>query len=302
MRYNLTLADLEAFNAVAGHLSFNKAAAALTISPSALSRRINKLEEILGVQLIERTTRVVRLTALGADFHRRTRDMLDNIDHSLGVLAEQTLQRSTVIAVACVPSVIPLILTPVLERLKAALPSVKVRIMDMSAHDTIAAVKASDVELGIGPLAASDVTVSFTPILADPFVLGCHKDHPFFNRKKIEWMELEGSQVIAVTKGTGNRLVLDAQLAEWGAHLPWTYEIRHLATAIAMVERALGVAVVPKSSLAFQSNAFIRGIPLVAPKLTRTIGIIQKADVPAGSTARAMIDFLKAGYSSRVST
>ena len=61
MRINYDILDLQAFVAVAERASFRQAAADLFLSQSALSRRIDKLEESLGVRLFERTTRRVQL-------------------------------------------------------------------------------------------------------------------------------------------------------------------------------------------------------------------------------------------------
>ena len=69
MQFDLN--DLQAFRAVAELGSFRKAAEAVHISQPAFSRRIDKLEEALGVRLLERTTRRVSLTAVGRDFARK---------------------------------------------------------------------------------------------------------------------------------------------------------------------------------------------------------------------------------------
>ncbi|WP_371228053.1 LysR family transcriptional regulator [Roseovarius sp. 2305UL8-3] len=71
--------DIEAFNVVAVELSFRRAAERLAIDQSALSRRIRQLEDLLGYQLIRRTTREVSLTAAGEIFHERTRLMSNEI-------------------------------------------------------------------------------------------------------------------------------------------------------------------------------------------------------------------------------
>lgn len=67
--------DIEAFNVVAVELSFRRAAERLAIDQSALSRRIRQLEDLLGYQLVRRTTREVSLTAAGEVFHECTRLM-----------------------------------------------------------------------------------------------------------------------------------------------------------------------------------------------------------------------------------
>ena len=83
MAINFNLNDLQAFRAVAELSSFRKAAEALHVSQPAFSRRIEKLEEALGVRLLDRTTRRVSLTSVGRDFDRKVQQLLDDLDHTL---------------------------------------------------------------------------------------------------------------------------------------------------------------------------------------------------------------------------
>ncbi|WP_324752315.1 LysR substrate-binding domain-containing protein [Roseovarius sp. Pro17] len=72
--------DIDAFKMVAVELSFRRAAARLAIDQSALSRRIRQLEDLLGYQLVRRTTREVSLTAAGEVFYERTRLISSQIE------------------------------------------------------------------------------------------------------------------------------------------------------------------------------------------------------------------------------
>ena len=83
MAIHFDLNDLYAFRAVAAMANFRRAAESVHLSQPAFSRRIDKLEQSLGVQLLERTTRRVTLTAVGRDFERRVRDLLDDLDATL---------------------------------------------------------------------------------------------------------------------------------------------------------------------------------------------------------------------------
>ena len=83
MAINFDLNDLLAFRAVAELSNFRKAAESVHLSQPAFSRRIDKLEQALGVRLLERTTRRVTLTAVGRDFERKVRELLDELDATL---------------------------------------------------------------------------------------------------------------------------------------------------------------------------------------------------------------------------
>ena len=97
MALNFDLNDLLAFRAVAELSNFRKAAESVHLSQPAFSRRIDKLEQALGVRLLERTTRRVSLTAVGRDFARKVASLLDDLDGTL--LAWMRQHRAPVIAV-----------------------------------------------------------------------------------------------------------------------------------------------------------------------------------------------------------
>ena len=83
MAINFDLNDLQAFRAVAEIGNFRKAAETIHLSQPAFSRRIDKLEQALGVRLLDRTTRSVNLTAIGRDFDRKVQLLLDELDSTL---------------------------------------------------------------------------------------------------------------------------------------------------------------------------------------------------------------------------
>ena len=88
MAINFDLNDLQAFRAVVEQGSFRKAADAVRISQPALSRRIEKLEDALGVRLFERTTRKVSLTQAGRGFMPSVERLLDDLDVALLGISE----------------------------------------------------------------------------------------------------------------------------------------------------------------------------------------------------------------------
>jgi len=104
MAINFNLNDLQAFRAVAELNSFRKAAEALHVSQPAFSRRIEKLEEALGVRLLDRTTRRVSLTSVGRDFDRKVQQLLDDLDHTLLGIRGVAATRMGEVTIACVPS------------------------------------------------------------------------------------------------------------------------------------------------------------------------------------------------------
>src|SRR2546422_3085836 len=101
---NFGLSDLEALVALAELTSFRKAAESVHLSQPALSRRIAKLEGVLGVRLFDRTTRFVGPTAVGRVFAAKARGLLDELEESLLAMKDVAATRTGEVTVACVPS------------------------------------------------------------------------------------------------------------------------------------------------------------------------------------------------------
>ena len=103
-RINFDLQQLQAFVAVADRGSFRAAADSIHLSAPALSRRIDKLEKVLGARLLHRTTRAVALTPLGRVFLERARAALDDLESAILGIADIASSRAGRVTLACVPS------------------------------------------------------------------------------------------------------------------------------------------------------------------------------------------------------
>ena len=86
------------------------------ISQPAFSRRIDKLEQALGVRLLDRTTRHVSLTAVGREFARKVEQMLDDLDNTLLGIRGVAATRMGEVTIACVPSTVYYFLSQVIRR------------------------------------------------------------------------------------------------------------------------------------------------------------------------------------------
>ena len=122
MALNFDLNDLLAFRAVAELSNFRRAAESVNISQPAFSRRIEKLEEALGVRLLDRTTRRVRLTTIGRGFARKVDELLNELDATLLGIQGISATRIGEVTIACVPSTVYYYLSEVIRRYRERLP------------------------------------------------------------------------------------------------------------------------------------------------------------------------------------
>jgi DNA-binding transcriptional LysR family regulator len=292
MRINYDLHDLHAFVAVAERASFRQAAADLFLSQSALSRRIEKLEEGLGVKLFERTTRRVQLTNVGQSFLVNVRTALDGLEDAVLGVADLAAHRTGTVTLACVPSAVWHFLPEVLKQFSQRFPRIRVRVHDESAQDVLNLVLAGEADFGINFTGAEDPEIVFEPVYVERYVLAMRRDHPLARRKTLSWKDTVGERYISVAKSSGNRSVIDAALAGVEKHPLIFCEVNHVSGVLALVEAGMGVAAVPGLSVLPGRPDSIVGVPLVNPSIQRTLGLISKRNHSMAPAARTLFEML----------
>lgn len=292
MNINFELLDLRAFLAVLDLGGFHKAAAALNLSQPALSRRIQSLEAAVGAPLLERTTRHVAATAIGRSVEPLARRLIEELEESIESLTGTSRRRSAQVTLACVPTAAFYFLPRVIERFNEQYPHIRFRILDLSANEALESVARGEAEFGINLTGSSHPDLVFTPLVDDPFVLACRHDHPLSKRRRLTWKNLEGQAVIGVSRNSGNRMILDAALARVKVRLEYFYEVNHLTTSLGLVERGLGISVLPKLATPPNGHPTIVTKPIHDPEVKRTIGIIERRAARLSPFAQRFRDML----------
>jgi DNA-binding transcriptional LysR family regulator len=303
MRINFDFGDLEAFLAVAEHGSFRAAAETVAISQSALSRRIQKLEEALGATLLERTTRSVKLTLVARSFRDRAEAMLEEAQEALGAIGDDTarfaFQRNQIVNVAAVPTATRSLLPRAIQAFRDQGFDGRIRINDLSANDVLEAVASGDADFGVNFIGGQEPSLDFHVLADDPFVLAVPRGGELDADGPVEWADVDPSQFIAVWKGSGNRMLIDNALAHARENVAWAYEVRHLSTALGLVEAGLGVTAVPASAMPGPEHPLLRSRPLINPVVTRTVGAVHRAGARLSPAAEAFYQIVIADASER---
>lgn len=275
---NLQTDELRAFVATAERKSFRAAADALFISPPALSRRIERLEAALGTRLLERTTRRVALTPSGQLFLEHATAVLDSLEAAFQRVTGNAAARKGMVTVATIPSAAEQILPGALMEFATRFPDVRIRVVDEGAQEVLAQVIGGSADFGLNFIGAQEPGIEFQPLCRDGYVLVVPRDHPLARRRSVAWKELANERMIAVSRTSGNRLLIDNVMARM-KHRPTAFhEVSHVATLIRLVEAGLGIGVVPSMSLHPTARQNVVGIPLVQPAAHRTLGLISRRD------------------------
>jgi DNA-binding transcriptional LysR family regulator len=289
---NFELADLRAFVAVAELGSFHGAADVLHLSPPAVSRRVQKLEEVLGVRLFERTTRLVRLTLKGREFARRARGLLDDVEAALVGIQDARETREGTLAISCVHSAMRPFVIAMLKSFHVRWPNIRIRIEDTSAIDVLSSVIQDQAEFGLDFIGMGEPEIDFEPLVREPYMLVCRHDDPLAGQAQVRWAEVTGRELIGSWKGSGNRIVLDAALATLRQRPRWCYELARGSSIPRLIEAGLGVAAIPRLAFATADHPTLTCVRLIDPVVVRTLGLIRKRGRTLSLPARELYELI----------
>lgn len=291
-RVNFDLSDLRAFVAASDHGSFRAAAEVLCISQSALGRRIEKLEAALGVRLFERTTRHMELTTVGRGFVHKARHVLNELENALLGTRDVAERLSGEVTIACVPSAVGYFLPRVVKEYHDKYPRIRLRIRDETSAEILVTVARSEADFGLTYIGTQEPDIEFQPLIEDPFVVACSREHPLARKRKVKWAELAEHDYVTVAQGSGNRMLIDQALANTVVLPRWFCEVQHVPALVSLVEAGMGVGVVPKLGMPRSGHATLISIPLVEPSISRTLGLIKRRGRALSAAAQLFYDFL----------
>src|SRR3989442_9380932 len=285
----MELRHLRYFQAVAEALSFTKAATQLRIAQPALSRRVQDLEEEIGVDLLKRSPRGVTLTAEGKLFLDEVRELLKRADESVEKVRGLARGEYGELHVGYAPSPTVEILPPALAAFQKAVPRVKVLLHDLSSDELIAGLQNDTLELAVmvrQPNGGQTAGIQFELLRTYPLCVAMTATHPFARLKSVSLDKLAAEPLVGLRHKDYpeyNR-ILDRLFAPIRATPRIAVECDSASSLITEVEAGHGVAL---SSTVFKLVAGKRLLhrPLTGTTEVASVGIARasKGDVtPAG--------------------
>ncbi|MGH1414943.1 MAG: LysR family transcriptional regulator [Pelagimonas sp.] len=293
MRINYDFSDLEAFLAVKETGSFHAAAEQLNLSQSAITRRVQKLEQALDSSLFERSTRAVKPTLAAKRLQSRAEGILQDAKETTRAMRDESVafdhQRGAIVTVATIPTIVTDVLIPAIQTLRKTGSGARIRLIDGSANEVAEAVATGEADFGLCSIPMLEPATRFEPLLDDQIMLAVPQEHPLAGGHIHDWDELTGADLILPTRGTGNRLLIDEAMAKARRDLHWTYEVGRSTTALDLVVAGMGVALLPRSAIGLGRVATCT---LPDPTITRSVGLLSRlgqADTPAVQATKAAI-------------
>jgi len=282
MARGITLAQVRAFLLVADHGSYRVAAEHAFRSQPAVSLAIRELEARLGAALFEPHARV-QLTPFGASCMPLARELVAQHDRLTESMVRLARPEHGSVAVAVLPSVASQWLPDLLKTFSDRHPQVHVRVLDDNSRNIQTQVITGQADFGICSLSDASADLASTPLVRDDFGLVCRRDHPLGRDGGVlPWRALRGADVL----GNLTHALLEGTRAARYVAQPRTF-VSNMTSLVAMLERGLGVSPLP--ALAFpRASPDLAFVPLVEPRVERTIGVVRPAGRSLPAAAAAM--------------
>ncbi len=290
-----SLRQLRALVAAAETGSFGQAALRLHVSQPALTLQIRELEQGLGVTLFDRTARGARPTRAGAALAQAFQRVLADLDAVVDSARDEAARRAGVVHLAVLPSVAATLLPPVLARLRAAHPGIRVMLRDAVARRVGALVKAGEVDLGIGHAAGPEPELGAQLLFEDALVAVLPPGHALAARARLPLAALSDQPLVLTDPESSLRALAEAAFAEAGLPAPRpAYEATYMSTAVALARAGLGIAILPESAMDLRAAPELQTRPIDSPLLRRRILLLRRQGATLSPAAEALVEALLA--------
>jgi LysR family hydrogen peroxide-inducible transcriptional activator len=289
-----TLRQLAYLVALSERLNFRLAAEAQFVTQSTLSAGIKELERLLGVQLVERDKRHVRLTALGEDVVARARALLAAATDLAEAAGSATRPLCGPLRLGAIPTIAPYLLPSVLPALRRAHAELKLYLREDLSRNLLERLSggALDVALIALPFDTADLYVRV--LFKDEFCFVAREDDPALREREVALRRIDSGDMLLLEEG---HCLRDHAIAACGPRRgSWAsrVEATSLTTLIQMVEGGLGVTLLPRITL---DAGILKGTRLAArpfspPAPSRMLALVARRTSPHRRDADLLADFL----------
>jgi LysR family hydrogen peroxide-inducible transcriptional activator len=275
---DLKLKDLRYLTALAETRHFGRAAERCFVSQPTLSAQLRKLEEYLGVQLVERRPRHVGLTEAGAAIAERARQIEDTSAEIMALAQTWRDPLAGPLKLALLPTVGPYLLPLVVMRIRKALPRVELMLYEYQTESMLERLEKGELDMGILALPVSAAGEAFASriLYEEPFMLAVPEGHRLSARSQARVADLEGETLLLLEDGHCLRDQALAVCARSGIHERADFRATSIETLRQMVAAGVGVTLLP--ALATQGGyGNAKGVvvlPFQKPAPLRRIGAV----------------------------
>jgi LysR family transcriptional regulator, hydrogen peroxide-inducible genes activator len=275
--YNfMNLKDLKYLVALADTGHFGKAAERTFVSQPTLSAQLKKLEEYLGVKLVERQPKNVQLTEVGKQIVVRARRMLDEGDEIVALARSNTDPFAGKLKVALIPTIGPYLLPRVMQKIRKGLPHLGLMLYEYQTEALLKRLRDGEIDLGIMALPAIADGIESRALYEENFTVALPNNHPLAAKTSIKVQDLKGHTLLLLEDGHCLRDQALEVCSRVDVKEAEDFRATSLETLRQMVVAGLGVTLLPEMAVEspFGSQRGLTIRQFAKPSPSRTVGAV----------------------------
>ena len=293
---DIKLKDLRYLVAVADSRHFGRAAERCSVSQPTLSAQLKKLEDYLGVQLIERHPRNVTLTEAGEQIVARARRILEASEEVVTLARAHRDPLAGRLRLALLPTIGPYLLPRVSQAIRKGLPRLELRLYEYQTSQMLEKLESGEVDVGILALPVELEGLEARELFTEPFTVAVPDQHRLARRDSVRVDDLKGETLLLLEDGHCLRDQALEVCSRIGLHEKQDFRATSLETLRQMVATGAGITLLPElASKGAYGNA--RGVsirPFTRPAPVRHIGAVWRKTTARRPAIDALCELIAA--------
>jgi LysR family hydrogen peroxide-inducible transcriptional activator len=293
----MNIRDLRYFLAVVKYKHFGKAAESCFVSQPTLSAQLKKMEEFLGVQLLERSNKHVTITPVGEAIAVRAQRIISETDDLIGYARSLQDPFSAEIRIGSIPTLGPYLLPHLIPTLRTQFPDLKLRLYEGQTHDVVKRLRDGALDMLVLAVPVDIEGLSSKVVFREPFYLAVPQDHPLASKSKVKVDQLKETELLLLEDGHCLRQHAMEFCAWQAAADKQNFEATSLETLRNMVSAGAGITMMPKLAVPAESTPSLTYIPFEKPEPGRDIAVVWRKETSLGVVIDAISEILASLFS-----
>jgi LysR family hydrogen peroxide-inducible transcriptional activator len=291
----MNLKDLKYLVALADTGHFGKAADRSFVSQPTLSAQLKKLEEYLGVKLVERQPKNVQLTEVGKQIVVRARRMLDEGDEIIALARHNADPFAGKLKLALIPTIGPYLLPRVMQKLRKALPNLGLMLYEHQTEALLQRLRDGELDLGVLALPIAGDGLESRQLYDEAFTVAMPVRHALAAKSAIKVQDLKGQTLLLLEDGHCLRDQALEVCSRIEVREAEDFRATSLETLRQMVVAGLGITLLPETAVeapfGSQRGLIIR--QFAKPPPTRSVGAVWRKSSTRAAAIQGVCDVLE---------
>ena len=287
LRYLVALADLR---------HFGRAAEACHVSQPTLSTQIRKLEEELGVPLVERAPRQVMLTAAGRDIAERARRVLADVEQMRETARRTADPEAGTVRLGIFPTLGPYLLPHVVPSLRARFPRLELLLVEEKTEALLGMLREGRLDAAVLALPLHEDWLECEFLFEEPFMLAVPGAHPLAQRHGLRLADLADQNLLLLEDGHCLREQALEVCTLSGAGEKEGFRATSLETLRQMVAAGVGITLLPMLAVKppVSSSPDLKLVDFRHPAPSRRVALVWRKSSAMGGFLRQLAQVLRA--------